>query len=100
MSKDFLIIGDSNVTRHYSRLGYQVQNVSVVQARNQSEVVNAFDSLRKTFKIVVFACLTNLIISSGEEGASPTERLNAISDCLNVLVPQIRFVKVLSYHAV
>jgi len=90
MSKDFLIIGDSNVTRNYGRLGLQVQNVSVVQARNQSEVISALGSIKSSFKIVVFACLTNILISAGEAGTNTTERLTAISDALHTLLPQLR----------
>lgn len=89
MTKDLLIIGDSNVTRNYTRLGYQAQSVSVVQARNRAEVLEGLNSIKNTFKIVVFACLTNLIISSGEEGSSAPERLTAIAECLNGLLPLI-----------
>jgi len=96
MAKDFLIIGDSNVTRHYTRLGFQVQNVSVVQARNKSEVISAFESIKASFKIIVFACLTNLIIAAGEEGSTSTERLDSISDCLNTMIPMMWYVCPLS----
>jgi len=89
MSKDVLIIGDSNVTRNYTRLGLQVQNVSVVQARNQSEVADALGSIQSSFKIVVFACLTNLIIASGEAGSNNPERITSISEQLHTLLPTI-----------
>jgi len=92
MAKDLLIIGDSNVTRHYARLGYQVQNVTVVQARNLSEITEALKAINSSFKIIVFACLTNLLVASGEAGASSAERLAAVSDQLNVFIPMLRFV--------
>jgi len=93
MAKDLLIIGDSNVGRNYSRLGYQVQNVTVVTARNYSEVAQALqESIKDTFKIVVLACITNLIIASGEAGSSTAERLNAIGEMLNNLLPILGYV--------
>lgn len=93
MVKDFLIIGDSNVTRHYTRLGYQVQNVSVVSARNDQEVNQALrDAINSSYKIVVFAFLTNLIISSGESGSTNPDRLSAITDLFNNIIPLIWYV--------
>jgi len=93
MSKDFLIIGDSNVTRNYARLGLQVQNVAVVPARNILEVTQALrESVKSTYRIVVFACLTNLIIAAAEAGSNTQERLNAVSDMFNTLLPLFWFV--------
>jgi len=90
MAKDFLIIGDSNVTRNYTRLGYQVQSLAVVPARNLSEVTQALkESIKSTYKIIVFACLTNLIISCADAGSSTAERLSAISDLFNSIIPAI-----------
>jgi len=84
------------VGRNYTRLGYQVQNVTVVTARNYSEVTQAFqESIKDTFKIIVVACVTNLIIASGEAGSTPTERLNAIGETLNELFTTLRLVIIL-----
>jgi len=93
MAKDFLIIGDSNVTRNYSRLGYQAQSVAVVPARNLSEVTQALkESVKATYTFVVFACITNLIIAAGEAvaGADSECRLASIMEMLNNILPLLR----------
>jgi len=92
MAKDFLLIGDSNVTRNYTRLGYQAQNVTVVSAKNQSEVEQAVkEAIKASYKIIVFACLTNIIISSGESGSNDADRLTSISDVLNTFIMLLRY---------
>lgn len=91
MSKEILIIGDSNVKRFYSRLGLQAQNLDVVAARNYTEVAQAVQtSLKNSFKFIVLACITNLIIAAGDSGSCPKERLEAIEELFNNLMPLLR----------
>jgi len=91
MVKDFLLIGDSNVTRNYTRLGYQVANVTVVSAKNMSEVQQAVKAVNESFKLIVFACLTNLLITSGDGGSNTQERLAAINDTINAFIILLRY---------
>jgi len=92
MVKDFLLIGDSNVTRNYTRLGYQVANVTVVSAKNMTEVKQAVsEAINESFKLIVFACITNLIVSAGEGGVSTQEKLNSINEVINTFVVLIRY---------
>ena len=60
---EFLILGDSNVKRFYTKLGLsQAQNIEFVQARNMNEVTNSLSTIKNSFKFVIFAFLTNLVI--------------------------------------
>ena len=90
MSREMLIIGDSNVRRFYPRLGSQTKSLDFVQARSMEELTTALGSVAQTFKIIVFACLTNLIVSAGEEAANPTDRLTALEDLFNELAQMFR----------
>lgn len=93
MAKDFLIIGDSNVQRYYTRLGQLAQGMDFTRARNVDEMKQAFDVFRvaKTaYKIVVFAFITNMIVAAGDDGSSPAERLSSIEGLFNELIPAIR----------
>jgi len=72
-AREFLLIGDSNVRRFYNKLGLQAHNVSFVQARSMEEVTSAMGSVNPTYTFIVFACLTNLIVSAGDEHSSPID---------------------------
>jgi len=90
MGKDFLIIGDSNVQRFYTRMGLTAQSLDFIRACNVEEVKKSFDSIRNTYKFIVFAFLTNLIVTAGEDGAGPTERLSAIESLFNEILPAVK----------
>lgn len=91
MAKDTLIVGDSNVNRNYPRLGYQVENVTVISARNAAEVTQALQtSFKKSYKVIILACITNLVITAGEAGSSTTERLSSIGDVITTFISQLR----------
>jgi len=90
MARDFLIIGDSNVQRYYTKLGMGAQCLDFVRARNLEEASQSYLSVKNTYKFVVLAFLTNLVVTAGEEGSSPTERLTAIENLFNEVVPAIK----------
>jgi len=102
MGRDFLIIGDSNVQRFYTRMGLTAQSLDFVRARNMEEAKESFPHAKSTYKFIVLAFLTNLIVTAGEEGANPTERLTAIESLFNEVIPAIglvnRIAKWLLYH--
>ena len=87
MSREVLLIGDSNVRRFYSKLGNQVKNLDFVQARSTEELAIALQSVQVTYKFVIFAFITNLIITAGEEGCQPQTRLNAITELFSTTIP-------------
>ena len=88
---EFLILGDSNVKRFYTRLGLtQAQNIEFAQARNMNEVTNALSTVKNCFKFVIFACLTNLIVDAGEAASNDVDRMSAIEEMFNSIVPLIR----------
>ena len=89
-ARDYLIIGDSNVRRFYNKLGRQVKTLEFVQARDYEEAVTALQSVNPSFKLVVFAFITNLIINAGEDGQDPSDRLSAISEMFNGLLQMLK----------
>ena len=90
MSREVLILGDSNVRRFYNKLGRQVKTLDFVQARDLDEVTTGLQSVNSSYRIVVFAFVTNLIISAGEAGQHPSDRLNAITELFNSLLVLLR----------
>ena len=90
MSKEFLVLGDSNVRRYYIKLGTQVKNLEFVQARNLEEAETSLQSINVGYKFIVFAFITNLIVTAGEEASSAQGRLNAIQDVFDSLLTLIK----------
>ena len=90
MSREFLIIGDSNVRRFHLKLGTQLKDVEFVQARTIEEVTGSLQAINTAYKFVVFAFITNLIVTASEEGSTPQERLNAIGELFSCLLPLIK----------
>ena len=89
---EFLIIGDSNVKRFYTKIGLtHVQNIEFVEARNLAEFNTALASFKNTFKMVILAFLTNLVIDAGDSATNDVDRLSAIEELYNSVVPQIRY---------
>ena len=86
MSREILIIGDSNVRRFYNKLGRQVKMLAFVQARDLEEATTAMQSVTSDYKFVVFAFITNLIINAGEEGQNSVDRTSAISEMFDNLL--------------
>ena len=90
--RELLILGDSNVKRFYSRIGLtQAQSLDFVQARNMTEVESALAAVKNTYKIVVLAFLTNLVIDAGDGAVNDVDRMSSIEEAFNTVVPLIRF---------
>ena len=88
---EFLILGDSNVKRFYTKLGLtQAQNIEFVQARNMNEVSSALTTIKNTYKIVVLAFLSNLVVDAGDAASNDIDRLSSIDELYNTVVPLIR----------
>jgi len=93
MAKDILVIGDSNVQRYYTRLGQLAQGMDFTRARNVEEMQQAFTAFKESkvvYKIIVLAFISNMIVSAGEEGSSPADRLSSIEGLFNEVIPIIR----------
>ena len=88
--RDYLIIGDSNVRRFYSRLGLQSHNLEFIQARSLEEATNALTSVLPTYKFIILAFITNLIVAAGDECSNPVDRLTAIDELFNTLLQLLR----------
>ena len=89
---EFLIMGDSNVKRFYTRIGLtHAQNIEFVEARNMTEFKTALSSFKDSFKIVILAFLTNLIVDAGDSAANNVDRMSAIEELCNTVIPQIRY---------
>lgn len=88
---EYLVIGDSNVKRFYTKIGMShVQNLDFVEARNLTELSTAMSSINNTFKFVVLACLTNLIVDAGDSAVNDVDRISAIEELYNTVVPLIK----------
>ena len=88
---EFLIVGDSNVRRFYTKIGLvHARNIEFVEARNMTEFSKALGAFKDTFKIVVLAFLTNLIVDAGDSATNDVDRMSAIEELYNTIVPQIR----------
>ena len=89
--RELLLLGDSNVKRFYTKIGLtQAQSIDFVQARNMDEVSTALSAVKATYKIVVLAFLTNLIVDSGDAATNDVDRLSCIEETFNTVVPMIR----------
>ena len=98
-ARELLVLGDSNVNRFYTRIGLsQAQTLDFVQCRNISEVTTALASFKRSYKIVVMAFLSNLIVDTGETATNDVDRMSAIDDTLNNIIPQIRFVLFYNFY--
>lgn len=88
---EFLIVGDSNVKRFYTKIGLtHSQNIEFVEARNMTEFTTALTAFKTSFKIVVLAFLTNLIVDAGDSATNDVDRMSAIEELYNTIIPQIR----------
>jgi hypothetical protein len=88
-NKELLLIGDSNVERNILHTGrLYCQLAESLPARNISELSSAVGQIQPSkHKAVVFAMLTNIIVSSGNSVATldPSARLIAVETCLKNL---------------
>ena len=92
-NKELLIIGDSNVERNLLHTGrLYCQWAESVPARNLSELGKAVNLIQPSkHKVVVFAMVTNLVVSAGNSVSTldPSVRLIAIEACLKSLFRDI-----------
>ena len=90
-SPDFLLLGDSNVKRFYTKIGLtHAKNIEFVQARNMTEFTASLSSLNNSYKIVILAFLTNLVVDAGDAASNDVDRMSAIEELYNTIIPQIR----------
>ena len=93
-AREYLVLGDSNVKRFYTKIGLsQAQNLDFIQARNVEEVSNALSSFKRTYKFIVMAFWSNLIVDAGEAASNDVDRMTNIDEMFNSILPLIRYVK-------
>lgn len=92
-ARDLLIIGDSDVRRKLWRAGLlYTQSSECVVAHDITEFTEAVKLLEPNkHKIVIFAMMTNIIVSAGSNGTDHVSRIKAIDDCLDSLFKDIRY---------
>lgn len=91
-AREYLVIGDSNVSRFYTKIGISLaQNLDFVQARNVDEVTAALGSIQRSYKLVVMAFWSNLIVASGESASNDVDRMSSVDGMFNAIVPLIRW---------
>jgi len=92
-NKELLILGDSNIERNILHTGrLYCQLAESVPARNLLELGRAVGHIQPTkHKVVVFAMLTNIVISAGNavSALDLNPRLIAIEECLKSLFRDI-----------
>ena len=88
---EILIVGDSNVKRFYTKIGLtNAQNLEFVEARNLVEFSSSLASFKNSFKIIILAFLTNLIVDAGDAASNDVDRMSAIEELYNTVIPQLR----------
>ena len=93
-AREYLVLGDSNVKRFYTKIGLsQAQNLDFIQARNVEEVSNALSSFKRTYKFIVMAFWSNLIVDAGEAASNDVDRMTNIDEMFNSILPLIRYGK-------
>jgi len=93
-ARNLLILGDSNIRRYLYRAGgaYSL-TCDCGLARNMTEFGNSLKMVESTnYRIIVFAMLTNILIDAGSTGTDHTTRMDAIEECLNPLIENLRYI--------
>jgi hypothetical protein len=92
ISRDILILGDSNVRRYLGRCGgAYTQACDCGLARNLSEFGSSLKMIDATnYRIVIFAMMTNILIDAGSEGHDHQSRTLAMDECLSPLIENLR----------
>jgi hypothetical protein len=92
LSKDVLIIGDSNIRRYLYRSGgaySQACECDVAQNLNEFEdTLKMIDSSK--YRLVIFAMMTNIVIDAGSAGHDQASRMESIGECVSPLVETLR----------
>lgn len=90
-AREYLVLGDSNVRRFYTKIGLsQAQNLEFSQVRNVDELSTALSSIKRSYKFVVMAFWSNLIVDAGETASNDVDRMTAIDDMFNSIIPLLR----------
>lgn len=94
MSRILLLLGDSNVRRWHLNLGEPYLPVmDFVPSHNSEELSAALEQVRPSYQMVVFAGLTNIIVSAGSEATGgQIARLEAIQTAIRTTLTAIRCV--------
>jgi hypothetical protein len=94
ISRDVLILGDSNVRRYLGRCGgAYTQACDCGLARNMSEFGSSLRMVEAaSYRIVIFAMMTNILIDAGSEGQDHHSRIHAMDECLSPLIENLRSV--------
>jgi hypothetical protein len=88
-AKEISIFGDSNVRRN---LRAYSQPCDFGLDRTQKEFKDSLKLLEPDkYRNVIFAMMTNFIVSAGDLAPSPATRLPAIETCIRSLVTKIRY---------
>ncbi len=91
--KEILIVGDSNIERNLLHTGrLYCEHAESVAARNIVEFNNALSQIQADkYKVVVFAMMTNLVVSAGDSvpSLSLAPRLTAVETCLKSVIRTI-----------
>lgn len=93
MSRILLLIGDSNVRRWHLNLGEPYLPVfDFAPAHNSEELAAALEQVSPTYQMVVFAGLTNIIVSAGSEATGGRmDRLAAIGAAIKKTLISLRY---------
>ena len=92
ISKDVLIVGDSNIRRYlYRSGGAYSQACDCGLARNLTEFGDTLKLIESDkYRIVIFAMMTNIVIDAGSAGHDHSSRYDAIEECLSPLLENLR----------
>ncbi len=92
LSKDLLIIGDSNIRRYLYRSGgaySQACDCGVARSLTEFEdTLKMIDSSK--YRLVIFAMMTNIVIDAGSVGHDQASRMESIGECISPLVETLR----------
>ena len=91
LAREYLVLGDSNVSRFYTKIGMSIaQNLDFIPARNVEEVTNGLKAIQRSYKFVIFAFWSNLISFAGDGASNDVDRMSSVDDMFNAIVPLIR----------
>jgi hypothetical protein len=92
ISKDVLIVGDSNIRRYlYRSGGAYSQACDCGLARNLTEFGDTLKLIESDkYRIVIFAMMTNIVIDAGSAGHDQSSRMELIGECISPLLENLR----------
>lgn len=91
MSRTFLLLGDSNIRKWIPNLGVPYRtSTEYVPVHNSQELRPALDKISSPFETVIFAGITNILISNASECANDIERLETINRTVSEVLLALR----------